>query len=370
MNIAEDIVINHLLVNKFGFNRNSVQDWQKLSWVDTTLKGLKIKDETGKEVKIPDDLSSEEYFIVLKQDAEANADSDGDGEGGSGGGSGGQGEGKEQTKGRNGTQTLDVHDMGDISDFEDILKDLNDILSGEEKADLQDVLEKHFQPKQEDDGDGGQGAGAGGQEAGKGLGGIWTFDEMKKKVKEKKKWETVIKRWTHKTLRDEFRNMEQWVKPHRRLAHLGSGSACLPCETDIEDMYLTEDRIEVFFFLDTSGSCIHLAKRFFDAAKSLPKDRFNIRLFCFDGAVVETELASGKIYGGGGTSFHIIENKIQEIMREDKIKYPSAVWLITDGYGTAVSPERPDKWYFFLSEGGTTSYVPAKAKVYKLSDFE
>jgi predicted metal-dependent peptidase len=85
--------------------------------------------------------------------------------------------------------------------------------------------------------------------------------------------------------------------------------------------------------------------------------------------VEETSLKSNKIYGGGGTSFNIMENKIQSIMKSENKKYPKAVFVITDGYGNKVSPEKPEKWYWFLS-ANYTHYIPSQSKTYKLSDFE
>jgi predicted metal-dependent peptidase len=111
-----------------------------------------------------------------------------------------------------------------------------------------------------------------------------------------------------------------------------------------------------------------LAERFFTAANSLPKEKFNVRLFCFDTKVEETDLSSGKIYGGGGTCFKIIEDYIQKEKSKNK-KYPSAVFIITDGMGSKVIPEHPTRWHWFLSEKNV-KYIPKQSFVYNLDDFE
>jgi hypothetical protein len=130
-----------------------------------------------------------------------------------------------------------------------------------------------------------------------------------------------------------------------------------------------QKKITVFFFMDTSGSCWGLKDRFFRAARSLPPEKFDIRLFCFDTQVQETDIESGRIYGGGGTAFDIIESKIQTTCRNEKIKYPKAVWIMTDGMGSRVNPEKPDRWYWFLSHD-YRYYIPKESSIHMLKDFE
>ena len=108
----------------------------------------------------------------------------------------------------------------------------------------------------------------------------------------------------------------------------------LPSEMEIDERDFEKTQIDVWFFLDTSGSCWNLKDRFFTAAASLPPERFNIRLFCFDTVVKETTLESKKVYGGGGTCFKILEEEIQKEIRQGA-EYPTGVFVITDGYGTA-----------------------------------
>jgi hypothetical protein len=130
-----------------------------------------------------------------------------------------------------------------------------------------------------------------------------------------------------------------------------------------------EGKIDVWFFADTSGSCYHLKERFFKAARSLDPARFNVRLFCFDTRVEEVDIQGNRIYGGGGTSFTIIEKKIQEVMRNEEVKYPEAVFVITDGWGNPVNPEIPNRWYWFL----TTDWIkciPKESLIHKLKDYE
>ena len=124
-----------------------------------------------------------------------------------------------------------------------------------------------------------------------------------------------------------------------------------------------------FYFMTRARNAEDLGVK---AAATIPEDRFRVRIFCFDTKVYETSLASGKLYGFGGTSFQPIENAIQSIVqKEEKTKYPQRVFVITDGLGSSVSPEFPERWHWFITEGySSTDYVPSKSRHYKLKDYE
>lgn len=140
----------------------------------------------------------------------------------------------------------------------------------------------------------------------------------------------------------------------------------LPSEMELLDDNADKRRIEVWFFQDTSGSCAGLKDRFFNAARSLPTDRFDIRMFCFDEEVFETTLESGKLYGFRGTTFTCIE---EYILKHTNLKYPDAVFVITDGAGNVVQPKKPENWYWFLS-ADYTKCIPKESHIYDLSNFE
>ena len=162
-------------------------------------------------------------------------------------------------------------------------------------------------------------------------------------------------------LSEEDRETDQWTRRARRFSTL-SGDLILPTENEILDR--EKSRIELFLFLDTSNSCRTLKKEFFQAAKTVPTKKIALRLFCFDTEVKETTLRSGKLFGGGGTSFSCIESWIQE----NTVKYPAAVAVFTDGDGDTVSPSKPERWHWFLSKNGTHNYIPKRSKIFNLSD--
>jgi hypothetical protein len=326
VNAVLDIVVNHLLVRQFGFKR------EDLGWIGTD--GCWIDTVFPKEKKLADDQAFEHYYRLLeKVSVKLMLPS-----------------------------LVDSHDsLG--GKWSEVIDKLNETLSDEDKATIRDMIEKHFlkpPPGQlsDDDADEGSPAGTGG-------GGAWTFVNTGY-VKKKKKWETVIKKWSRKYDNSSTRDIEQWARINRRLT-LVSGSLMLPSEMEVENTI--EGMIRVFFFQDTSGSCWHLKDRFFRAAKSLPKDRFDVRMFCFDDYVYDIDIDSNRICGGGGTSFDIMEHRIQQIMQTEKVPYPEAVFVITDGCGNRVKPQIPNRWYWFLSYQHT-GYIPPESNIYRLSDYE
>lgn len=329
-NIAADIVSNHMLVNKFGFIRKNISMEDTFCWVNTIWRNR---------VDITDNKTFEYYYNLLleeKQDIKANfVDQHGNGNGipsifnpdvskshGSG-----------KSNNMNGEQASTPNKY---------IEKLSDELDDQTKASLNGML------------------------AGMDVGGI-SLVVSSQKVKTKKKWETVIKKWSKKYDKTNLEDIEQWARINRRFVMMPN-DIILP--TDMETEKDEEGKTDVWFFQDTSGSCYHYAARFFKAAKTLDPKRFNIRLFCFDTRVYETSLKTGKLYGFGGTSFYIIEDYIQKLIKEEKIKYPKAVFIITDGWGSHVKPEQPDKWYWFIIGSGSTSYIPKESNIYKLENYE
>ena len=168
-----------------------------------------------------------------------------------------------------------------------------------------------------------------------------------------------------------FKDIEQWARTNRRLTMLPK-EFFIPSELEVEDMFFEEDKIEVLFAQDASGSCWHLKDRFFKAGASLPEKRFIVDYVTFDTKVFETSIKSRKIYGGGGTSFSCIEEYIQRKLRSGKMKKYSTVFLITDCFGDKVHPQFPDKWHIFMTENHSdpSYYFPQNCHFYNLRDFE
>ena len=321
-NRALDVVVNHSLVNSFGFNRKHIMNQEELCWVDTVLP----------EEHFADDESFEFYYNRMEEQSQQPV-------------------------------LVDCHDFFNEEETEEVVGKLNGELSPEEKESLKEFISDNFQSSGEegDETDSGRGTHEGS---------LWVFNDPKKHVAKKKKWETIIKQWAHKRIKQEFDAFEQWVRVNRRISDLPRDIA-LPSEMESDEK---EDRGKciVYLFMDSSGSCYTFAERFYKAARSLPSKRFDMHLFCFDTRVHDVDIKIGHMFGYGGTCFDVLEYRIQDDLKKKKIKkYPDGVFVLTDGYGNEVKPAFPGKWHFFLTyPSAGDAWVPKGAKKYNLAKFE
>lgn len=321
VNTALDIVVNHSLFNFFGFSQEKIISNKLLANLCTTDTVFKEHNP-----KPSDNECFEYYYNLIKSSSNVNV-----------------------------INPIDIHNyLTGLSD--DFFQKLGESLCNSEKIIIGPLCDKHFTLIEKEN--------AENTLAGNMPGNSW-LKVSTGNIKKKKKWETVIKQWSRKYLNGQ-KNLEQWARINRRFQFIQS-DLFIPSEMEVDNF--DDEKIEVWFFQDTSGSCHSFAKRFFTAAKSLPKDRFNIRMHCFDTKVYETTLESGKLYGFGGTSFSILENYIQNTISKENKKYPEAVFVITDGYGDHVNPQIPKKWYWFLSTS-CRSYINKKCNFFNLKDFE
>jgi len=378
INAAADIVVNHLLVNKFNFDRKNIKgftkdfldkvseysasilsvernkffgDYRDFCWVDTIFTQDKNPQKDG---NIPNDnLSLEHYYNLLeKQDIESFA-------------LGTCKNGGSEEKG--GPSTADSHyGMGEINDkgMRQTLEKLNESMSNEEKSDLFDMVEEHFQKFDKDQIS---------QQAGNEPGHIFTFIDIDyKNIKKKKKWESIIKKWELRNIKIASKDKEQWARVNRRFIFLNK-DFFIPSEMEVEDIFTDEQKINVWFGLDTSGSCMGYSERFFRAASTLSEKFFDLTLFCFDTQCYKTTLESKKLYGFGGTSFSCIETFIQSEIKKENKQYPKAIFLLTDCWGDHVKPEYPKRWHVFLTESHANNpeyYFGQECSYYELRDYE
>jgi predicted metal-dependent peptidase len=340
-NIAMDVVINETLVNNFNFDRNKIKDWQKYCWYDTTFVDRTIEKNKNFEY----------YYDLLNTIKNKN-----------GYGMVGKKYKGDPSNPGNGTETVDVHNGFGSDGDEDVQAEIDEMiaesvskLSPEQLQELKSKIKSAIDDETNKE-----------LQRGTGSGGL-TIIMAGGKVAKKRKWETVIKRWMTTKLRRADKMTEQWARINRRFVTL-SRDLFIPTEMEIENRNKEKCKIKVVFFLDTSGSCKHLAERFWAAAKSLPEDRFELHLCCFDTKVYETSLVSSKLYGFGGTSFDILENYVQQLKKKDG-KYPEAVFVITDGMGNNIKPEHPEKWYWFLS-ANYKQCIPKECNMFNLTDYE
>ena len=319
INVAMDIPINESLVRSFGFSK-------QLPFI--TKHGACFVDTIfDSKANIPKNETFEFYYNALQNEENLS---------------------KQMKSG--GMSSIDDHNgLGSMS--EDELKDLLNKAVGKEKAEkIVKKLKKQA------------------QEAAKGRGTediSHILDIVNKDVKKKEKWESILGNVARTKRTVALTDTIQWAIPDRRF-NLIDPSFMTPGEYELED---EAQKIDLWLFQDVSGSCIDDAQRFYDAARSIPGSLFNVRFHTFDTRVRRVDLKNGKIKGGGGTRFDIIEDFIiNESVNKGK-RYPSSVFVITDGAGNSVDPQKPDRWHWFLSYD-YKHCIPKKSKIFTLEDFE
>jgi hypothetical protein len=363
-NIATEVIVNHTLVNRFDFNRDEVTNASDLCWTDTIFPGKKIRDDSCFEVYLREIIKDKNIQYHLISQNKNSMDSH-DGLGGSGG----------------------LGDSTTQQEQDEFLKALDDMLPDEAKSSVEDILKNNTEGnpdygkkdsinnsvstegRQQADNDNKSGKDCSTASPGRKVGSekgnkFWTFP--KKSLKTVRTWKSLAKefykRWKHA-----FEDDEQWARINRRMSNLSS-DFFLPSLMEEEDVF-GKSKIDAFVFLDVSGSCESFVPRFRDAVRTIPKKYFHLNLFSFD---TQTHpIINGKILGGGGTAFNIIEERIQHEMVVNKRKYPQIVIIITDGEGNEVSPAYPDRWYWLMPKSSRCeSYCNSKSKIYDLEHFE
>jgi hypothetical protein len=161
-------------------------------------------------------------------------------------------------------------------------------------------------------------------------------------------WDQILTRRLR--LNREVKEVSTWRKAPRRLA--GFSETLLP--SDQEEWVRTRslENQEVVFFLDSSASVFSERAAFFAVARSLAQAGNRVTLCSFDTRVHELDIRTPMVAGGGGTSFEILEEWVQFRRRRGPggLKpHPDAVVVITDGYGTPVHPEMPERWHWILT---------------------
>lgn len=294
-----DVVVNHLLVNNFSFEKDKLSNWKEWCWVETVFA----------EHNIPNNESYEYYFNLHKKlygDGQSN----------------------------NYSSLIDDH-YGLDFDPKNFLKEALQEVSKQEKNTLNHLID-YFE--------------AGSNE--------FVLKELLfSEKKEKKKWEKIIFNYCRSKIN--FLEKEQWLKKNRRLNFVDT-NLFLPNESEVEEKLV--EKINLYFFMDTSGSCWHLRNRFFKAANSL-SNNFNVSLFCFDTNI--HEVSQSAVFGGGGTRYSVLESYLLNLKT-----YPDAIFVLTDGYGDFVSPRYSNRWHWFLTSKGYKSYIPKDSHIHFLEDFE
>lgn len=313
-NIAVDIVTNHMLVSIYGFDREKIQNWEQYCWVDTVFKDNPPSPN----------YNFEYYYLILSnQDISELSSVSGVDE-------------------HNYSFDVPRYMREHINEFsDDIISQIQDIADNEPYNNT-GCVNKGNTPE-----------------------GIWK-DIVIKNKKKKQKWETIINKFAAKIYMNSDLYETQWAYVNRRFTNIPA-DIILPYDYYYDGK---DRRIDLWFFIDASGSCSIHNDRFFNVVRSVPYEKFKTRLFSFDTEVYELDITKPRIRGGGGTSFSCIEKYIQKEIEFKKVKYPSAVFLITDGYGDMLNAQYPYRWCILLTPNGDTKCFSKKSHIYKLSDFE
>lgn len=311
-NYAMDIVINHTISTYYGLSRSIIDPNNEYCWIDTVfVDSTNILVHQSFEyyyAKLMDNTPPENIKLLGSHASETNGD-------------------------------------GEIYEYREILDYIKEHFSGD--SDMKGQISKFERESN------------GSPER--------ILDVTKEKVKVKQKWESVIKKWVSSKIRISENSIDTWVGRDRRLA-LIDDSILLPATMELEKR--NKEKIHVLFMQDTSGSCVEYAKRFFKAAQSIPSNKIEVSIVCFDTLVYPTSLENPQIRGGGGNNSYCMEQYIQKLVKGGA-KYPDAVFLMSDGYVFGpVEAEYPERWYWFMPEDNTKSYLHPKMHRFKLADYE
>ncbi|MGW5472042.1 DUF2201 family putative metallopeptidase [Streptomyces chartreusis] len=156
-------------------------------------------------------------------------------------------------------------------------------------------------------------------------------------------------RWLVDVLGSKLRDGERLVYPKKRGALL----AALGQDPMLARRGPVRDKVLVIAY-DTSGS---MPDRVIDWLTELVGriDGVEAHWLSFD-AVVMPFAPGGRVYGGGGTSFHVVADYVEgrtEVSGRRLDVVPDAVVVLTDGHAPPITPAEPEKWIWLITEGGS-----------------
>lgn len=316
-NIAMDIVVNEGLVKYFNFQKIEIDPDDEYVWFDKIFKD---------QPNITKGNSFEYYLNKIIENSIQIPNSS--------------------------KQLINAHEGLDIP--QDLVQQIINELSDEEADVLKSIAQRTEQNNSESKD----------TSFGSKAGGLAKILE-KKPRKRKSKWETIIKKF-EKSFGKEETNESHWIARDRRMHNLNY-TILLPSEIECEIRKTNRDKIKTYFFIDTSGSCHNLAQRFFDAANSIDRNKFDVEYYCFDTSIYKVDLKNQKLFGFGGTSFRAISDFVYKQSNNSPF-----VWVLTDGWGDRpnIPESQQSKWSWFITEDGTSKMIPKQCKIYNLANFE
>ena len=153
---------------------------------------------------------------------------------------------------------------------------------------------------------------------------------------------------------------QRWAPPSRKLAWMFP-DILLPSDQQMEEL-----RTSLIVAVDASGSISQaVLDRFIKIARSIPRDRVELRSVSFDTAIYPLDIWADPpgILGGGGTSFNVIEQFATELPC-----YPDLVVVLTDGHAARPAISRSDRWFWLITEDGTADHVAGIGRSYPVGE--
>lgn len=341
VNIAQDIVINEILVYGFGFNKFEIINWENFCFLETVF-GLDLISEKNIELH-----KTFDYYLKIIESLSLNSNQ----------------------------KLVDCHqnEMKDFGLDGELSKEIQDLLDEANKNsnEMIDNLEENLSEKISDSEkyefakDLGEELSKS-KEAGNSSLGNYIDIFNNKKQKKKGGWEKIVKKHVISLMKNEFVEKESWLTRDRKAMLLDDD---LFIQGVFEEESREKQKYDLVFFLDASGSCLNYSKRFFKLLKSIPEDKFKISAYSFDTNVYEIDLNGDKIKGSGGTSFQVINNEVENITKIRK-KHPDAIFVLSDGAGDRFTPSKPKLWHWILVPNSSTGFIPKESTCHNMKDFD
>jgi len=317
VNIAQDITINEMIVDRFNFDRTNLRNWQNYCWIDTCFKD-------------PLTILRNETFIYYLEKLIDNSNMN--------------------DFSRSQVQLVDDHSQHDSivenhkASSQRVIEELIETM---EPAILEKIL-RSTPP-----------------------GSTRNAIELSiyEKIKPVKiKFKRIIKELKRTRTKYHSTTVESFAHEGRRFTEMIAGCQSLVLPGTTEQLRPKRARLQTAVFMDVSGSCIKHVNVFMNVAKAfeLQKEFFDTWLYTFD-TEVKRVFPKDRILGGGGTSFSIIETECLNIQSVTK-RYPDCVIVITDGAGTTVNPAVPKNWVWLLTPNPDQQYVSSQSKSFLISE--
>lgn len=342
-NYASDIFINHFLDENKYINKN-LFDWKKYCWIDTVF--------TENIQEIEKNRNFEYYYNLLKKEKKIN-----------------QQEllGNHQSVDSNSKNKKNVNssaeEMNEISEtIKDIIEqnsELLDKINEFQKSNAEIKNSIKFTPKST-----------------KNRNQNIEYKDFKE-LEEKPQIEKILDILIPKKSKKQFKTKETWVGQGRRYVSFlkNNPNIKLPnyYETEVNQ---PKSKKEVWVFIDSSGSCSDMFDTFTNIVMELIKNKdISCRGFAFGDTCEEVKTKKLKIAFNQGNDggLDIVEEKILEIMKRKKIKYPDNVVVLTDGqleFNTRNKLIKPQNWILLLNEKcyNLDSILPDGAKSFILEE--